>query len=557
MNMSLKQFDIIVKQLSDENEISINFIDEFIEFINDKQEEGDFWNIVCTSWNRLFYFINNHSNYPKDKINKYIYIIIKFVNFDIIEELNIENDLLRYIENSKEILQMVSDVEVNKVQEIISKMNIKFNIIDTNNVNKELLTYIWDGCFYNINKEIINDILTIKCNYKINKVQYQNYTSIKNSDYNSLITYIEENIKDYINNVFLDIEENNNESIDYIIELLNKDGDLLSDDIKLKIIDKEEFSLLEIEDVSEKLWESVLLNSKVEISWSNIIKYYNYTQRLDDTLIKYFNISEIYNKLSLSKCENDEVVYKLFREIIESEKIETNSFRELVKSINWIYPEYDTSKIRYEHMVILIEHNKFKFNVKNYENIRENFDDIHIKFIELNSNEFIKNINEYVTDANDLYKILTLNFTIEDNKVILSKVNEGLSNQSLELSEDLREIVSEIVMTNKGEIEIGIDLYWEIFDNMSGQEKKINLLSYQSRYLKEEQIKKSLDRIGKRFSGISSAGSKVRIFYSESVLQLANSLVECGYILSKSIKPDETVKEFVQFNQFKSKNVNK
>ncbi|WP_261856348.1 hypothetical protein [Clostridium folliculivorans] len=538
------QLNIFIKQLSDEDEVSISFIDEFIEYITDKQEEYDFWNNICKSWNRLWTYINNYCNYPKEKVDGYLFKIIRYVDNDTIKKLNIEDDLKRYIENSKEFLPMASKVDSDKIKDLIKALNINFNFIEIINVDMELLNYIWDGCYYNINKNIIHDILRMKCNEDIINIMQMNYTTINNSGYGILIDYVKENILDYVENVFLDIEENTYESKNNIIELLNLENAILSKEIKIKIIHKEKFELSSLEEVPKELWSDILTGLKAEITWDNVSKYYENAKILDDTLIEYLNNERIYTTLALSKCENTEENSALFKLIIESDDIGSDSFSELVKSICWRYTRYDTSLINDTHMDILIDNSKFKFNVENYESIRKNFSDKHIRFINLNFNEFINNIEKYTTDDFDLYKILTLpTCTIESKKRIISKINNDLSN----IDNYLRVLIYDLVVTNEEKISLGDDLYWEIFNNID-EEKKIELLCSQCSELGKGDIDKSLNDLGKQFSKISLPGSREKIKYSESIFKLASCLEKCDYISSKSIIEGKVGEKYVQFN---------
>lgn len=542
-----KQLNNLIKQLSDESELSIRFIDEFKDYINNKEEEYDFWNLICKSWNRLWSTINNR-NYTQNKINTYMEKIIKYVDVDCIEEININNEFSQYIENNREFLKIVSLVELDKVKNVIKTLNIKFNVIEIINVNEDLLNYIWDECYYDIDKKIMEDILIVKFNYNINDIRQRNFTTIKKSGYESLINYIKENIYKYITKVFLPIEKNVREDLDNIIELLNWNVDVLPKETKLKIINKENFELLNLEDIPEELWEEILKSLKIKVNWNNVLKYYNYIGKLDDILIQYLNNKKVYSSLVLTMCEKEELIISFFTSVTKNENISTDSFKELIKSMPFIYTlEYSIDEFCEKFVDILIENNKIEFNSDTYEIIRDNFKDKHIRFIEKNFENYITNIEEFTTDSNDLCKILKLSTCkFEEIQSIILKINKDLVNKNI-LNEDLEKIICNIIFSDKKKINLGYELYLRIFNNLD-HDKKIKLLTNQSKFLKKEYIDNSLNLLGEPFSKISSLGSKEKVEYSTDVNELADSLVECEYISSKSISRNKNLGRYVQFN---------
>lgn len=542
-----KQLHILMKQMSNEEQVSVRFIDEFKDYIEYKNEEEIFWNKICKYWSNFWDYINTNTEYSKKKINSYLFNIIKYVEMDIIIELSNNNNLVEYIENSNEFLPMVSELDVSKAKNLINDLEICFNVIEVKNVDKELLSYIWDECFYDINRNIIEDILKIRYGEDINSINQKNLTTIKNSNDENLNKYIENNISDYISNVFLEIEENTKEDLSIIIELLNLDENKLGIEIKKKIINKEEFELSVIDQVPNGLWKVMLSSKKLKITWDSVIKYYQYTDSIDETLIKYLNDELVYNKLSQQVLEDRELNTKVFEAIVECDSINDNAFKELIKSIKWIYSKYDTSLISNGHIKTLVENDKLEFNVYNYNSVREHFDDIHIKFIRCNFETYINNMELYVTDAGDLYEILKFDsLSLEDVQKIISKINVDLQNENI-LDEDLAELIYTISLTNWEKINLGNTLYLEIFNSID-DEKKIRLLANQSKFLDYERITESIKEIGEPLNKILIPRSREKFNYSTSMLELATSLENCNYISSKSTGRYKLGGEYIQFN---------
>lgn len=540
-----KQLEIIMKQISNGEKISIRFIDEFKEYIEGKNEESKFWRIICKSYVSFWEDINTNIIYSKEKIDSYLFNIISCASIESIIKLNSNNNLADYIQNSKEFLPMASKAFIPNVKDIIKELDIHFNVIEVENVDKELLSYIWDERFYDINRNIIEDILKIRYGKDVNYINQNNLTTIKNTNDENFNKYIEDNIEYYINNVFLEIEENTKEDISIIIELLNLDENKLSIEIKENIINKEEFELSVINQVPNRLWKVILRSKKLKITWDSVIKYYQYANSIDETLIKYLNDELVYNKLSQIILEDNELNTKVFKAIVECEAINDGAFKELIKSIEWTYAEYDTSIISKEHLKILVENNKLEFNVYNYNSVREHFDDIHIKFIKCNFQKYINNIELYETDAGDLYEILRFDsLYLEDIQKIISKINLDLQNENI-LDMNLIELIYTISFWEK--INLGNKLYLEIFDNIDN-DKKVRLLANQSKFLDDDKITQSIEKIGDPLKKILIPRSREKFDYSKGMLELATSLENCKYISSKSIGKYKAGGEYIQFN---------
>lgn len=544
-NKYQEYFEIVLKQLSDESELSIDFIDQ-IRCILNEDEESVFWENICKSWINLWIVIKNNCNYSTDKLNTYVCKIIKYVDVETIKELNIDNELGKYIKKHKELLELFSEIYIDKIKEIINELNIKFNYIDGVQVHKELFKFIIDEKYYEINNVNIECILTKIHNKKKNDIRQKNFTTIRESGDISLNEYIDENILKYISEVFLNIDENIEEDINRIIELLNLDNETINKSIKIDIINKESFKLENIAEVDKEIWEELLKQEKIKVSWDNIISYYKNIKELDSVLINYLNSKDVYQGLSKNKSEKNDINLDLIENILSSEKIVIEAINYIAESISWTYEEYDTSKINRSYIDILIEKGIIKLTKNIYDSLRENYCDLHIKLIEFNLKKYFENIDDFDINYEEIYKILSFKNceSIDKDRMIL-KIKEKINNIIID-NVKLKEEIFKIVVVEKHEIDLGNRLYWSIFDEFNN-EKKIKLLSCQCKYLTREEIDESLKRIGGRFGKITRLASREKIEYSEDVMELANNLKIYGYISSKSIVYGNK-KKYIQFN---------
>lgn len=544
-------FEIIFKQLSDESHISINFIDQFMDNLT-IEEERILIESISEHWCNLWKFINNNCNYPKEKLNKYVCKIINYNNLETIERLNINNELSKYIESNKELLCLFSSINIEKVKEVIKSLNLKFECLNVGQVNQELIDFIVSGTYFEINEVNIEFILKEISNQHINNIKKKNFTTIRKSGNDVLNNYIDDNILEYVEKVLLLTEENTNEDIDRIVELLTLDESIIDTDTKMKILQKEEFKLNYIEEVSEVLWSELLKLDKVEISWTNLLYYYNYIGKLDLILANCLNSEKTYTLLSKMKIEDNNENSAMIEEILESEKISIATIEYLVKSISWTYSEYDTVNLKKNVAKILIVNKVLILTKVLYDSLRTNFEDLHIKLIECNLEEFIKNIEDFKMDYSEIDRILSLpNCEYKHKKVIISKINDKVTINTLD-NEKLINNIYKIIVEESHVIKLENNLYWAIFEKIN-KPKKVKLLANQSKYLNKEDIDLSLQRIGEQFANISVPASREKIIYSEDILELAVSLESNKYISSKSIVAGKDGEKYVQFNAKRNK----
>ena len=373
---------------------------------------------------------------------------------------------------------------------------------------------------------------------------------IKNSNYQQLIDYVVDNIGAYIEKVFLEIDENVKEEKEYIIELLNLNDEELSKELKIKIIDKEEFALSELELVPDVLWKELINNRKVTVNWINVINYYIKAGKLDEVLINFLSEENVYKVLSKEIFDDDENTDLLAKEIIECDRLE-GALSYLLKSIPWTYNQYNVSNIPHNNLSILIENNMFTFNKNIYSSIYESAKDLIVRFIELNLDEYIKNIGDYEISVDNIDSLLNLDkCSIEDKNIILKKLNNLLQGGEV-IDETLIDKIYEIAVQEE-KIKFEYRLFSEVF-NSCDLTKKLRLLSSQVKNLQKSEIATCLNNIGGHYSKMTILGSREKIEYSGDVLKLAKSLKKGNYISSYK-EENSNGKRYIRFIQFKKDN---
>lgn len=425
-NAKLK-LDKIITQLSNESKISVNFIDGFLDISKNKES---FIKLLCENWTGIWEFIDNKSNYLPERKDFYFKTILEFAEQNSLKQIVLNSKITNYTSDKNNILSL--DVEQNKLQECIKTINPKFKSFENINSNMDLFKFIYKGDYYEINPITIKLIVNSTNKDIPFNLEEANYTSVQKSGNSELIDYIEKNIENYVQNVFLKLKENNKEDEIYLLQLLNNEG--IKIELKEKIINSQVEKISDLSDLYKNEVAGMLLElSKIKPTWENIINYYeNIEEILDENVLLFLNASENINELKKVKIpyhkDNRKLIVSLASSILLNEEFENENYSALSKSIPFSFNEsLDFIKLSYEKVEILIDNRKLTFKKENYDLLKQNYDDLHIKFLENNNEDYLLNFDEYNIEKNDFSALLKSNkFSIEQKKGILEKCDETL-----------------------------------------------------------------------------------------------------------------------------------
>jgi hypothetical protein len=340
----------------------------------------------------------------------------------------------------------------------------------------------------------------------INLLDTQNYTTIEKTDLNILKTHINDYLDDYIENVFLVLETNTNESDETIIKLLNNQDINLA--LKPKIIDKNQTLIKDIsliKDVALQL--HIIQNDKIVISWENLLNYYKDISDFNLAIVEY--IDSNYNFLKLKRIDTkfdenkNNIVGKFTTELINSE-ISNDAFYEI--AINNCLPYYyDDVKIYFENLskekmaVFIQKKNIFKFTIVNYNFIKEKFNDLLISFLEVNADLLIKELDKYTLENATIYKLLISQKLNSLQKLIIFKtITETVYNEDANICYAVGILLFENQKTP-------LDYYGilkPILQNTKNTEQKIVLYNLYCDDIPKSELRGFIEILGEPYSDI-------------------------------------------------------
>ena len=470
------QRENVFKFLSSDEEI----IERFIAYCIDLLDRKIFIPLIVKYNPNTWKIIKKFGN--KTSLDSYCGWIFYFAYYQDILKLK---DFREYFEN-KIYMQSFRGEEAQKVIQYIKDNEIKFkNLEQINSI--EISSFIFENNCYAINEKMINKMIFLHCAPKSEieeKLKTAHFTTIKNILFEKksaefLLNYINENINDYIKNVFLNIETNTQESEKSIIELLNNKE--LNEDLKSQIIEKEEAKISNLSEIKDlDLWKVLLEKNKILSTWQNIGEYYNKIGKIDEYLFKFLNNIENAKILSKTKinnefCEKYNFDSNILDEIIISNKFNLENYKLLLKSNGFGYKNINIENLEQEKIEILIEYGKLQLTKENLDNLKEK--NLHIKFILSNINEFFKNIDELFSllDEKDYIEILRSKIDVDKKLFFIQKIDFE------NYYEELANIICEIYM--KEQIKMNFNLLNNLLNFITN--KKFDCLIQQLNLNKE------------------------------------------------------------------------
>jgi hypothetical protein len=517
----------IFKQLSNEREETFNFIKGYIE---QGENEYDFVKILCESWSDLWKYIEEKSLFTDEKKDEYLKLILKNSELKDIISQSENSELINYIESKNDFSSFINgEIALGKIEKVIKGLNIKFIIIENPNINKEIFNFIYSSNSYIINQSNIKTILQY-CEQNVIHFEEANYTTIQNSNCQELKNYIEENINFYLFEVLLKLPNNNLESEDHYIKLLN--NSIINPTYIILLVNKINTLISDINSIENIGVPEILFTYlKVQPIWNNLYKYFqDKEKKIDTALIKFLNYKSNYEELSknLISTTTDED-YPVFRtQILLCTDLTDEAFSYLIKSINHTRDKLsfeNLSSNKIQHLIKKI----LNLSVDNYNLLRENFANQHINLLSKNPEKYIKEFDTYEIDNEDLQLILASDIFSNSQKVdVILKVDKELIIENVETSNKVCEILA-----RNSKLDIDYELIKNLFSTASQTSNRLKIFNTYFNEFSRLNIDELLKLLPTPYSVITIKGKRPEIGITDIEKELAQNLLDIKYISSK------------------------
>lgn len=512
----------MIKQLSDGSDLSWKFVDEFVMQTSHLPR---FIHLLSQSWDKMWQHIYLDPVLTYSRKAYYLALLCANAGADTISKLNGKDKYIsRFFVEHEDILQQLSRVDTEIMVSIIPKLDISFSKLKIEGVDSDVLNCIFDNCFYEINPEMINNVVAYKNAALCNHLNKQNYTTIIALEYAPLIEYVHENLPFYIDNIVLN-GVNRHENINQIIDLIKRSVS----DVKRceRIIQFEDFCLSNISQCCgdiypkhkvelETIWNALLCHGKVEPTWENVDKYWSHFG-LTDVLTEFITTNADILMGKPSTCLDD----ALRQEIIQSD-IKPPVFTKLLKHLHLADFDIPLENIHEVNVEAMIKSHYFVFSVDMYTELSKSYPALSETYILENKDAFLAEVSTIPLEK-DVFESLIISMQT-DNAFKESIIkNHGVKLMSKAVAEHICSM----------RIPITKDIFDAAWDVLDTGKKKMLMIDHLS-LLNADDFEMCFSTLGEPYQEFTDRSRRhnVTLSDSEEHRALAKRLQQVDYITS-------------------------
>lgn len=522
------QRSLFFRQLSNESPSSVAFI---FGYIDSGKDPAPFIIKLAKAWESMWAFLDERSNLPEEKKQKYFSLILNTAEAKDVKRLAQRSTLVKAISSREDFLSIVRDA--GKLKAIILELNLKFTKVKLEGVDAEIIDYIYENEFYKINDEMITRIIKAKGKFDQTIFDRENYRCIKTSGCKALESYVDENINEYLTDVYFKLPTNVEESKDHLLDMLNNEDvtqnnkALLIHQLRNRIPD-----LKAIEDVNIK--GELLSQSKVQATWENLLDYFEvHENKITEEITLFLNNRENATALSGSVITDEGEYAELVNALLHCNEILDESYALLLKSIEDIYLS-DLTGVDDSHVRLLAEHDVISFDPAIFDYLKANHSSVVPTYFEQNKTLLLKDIANYNLEGDDVLAILKSGkFTNIEKSAVINEISEGLIQSDKRLSFEIGKL-----LLSDSKLEIPATVVNFVLQNVElGTEARVFIFNAKEQVITNESIEQFLISLGEPFAEITINDKRPRIPSSTIYMEFAQLLARRKII--SSYDPDE------------------
>lgn len=424
---SSSRYNEVIHQLSNRSDISKAFIKQYIDRGNNiKQFISSISKINHGLWEDFL----EDPTISEETRGLYLSYIFEFALIDDIKAMNDMNEELdeikKYVEDNREVLRMLRNVNSQKMGSIISNIGVEFYQIDINGVASEVINRIYNGLAFVINEEMLESYVAFVAPDRINELSSAHFTTILELENERVIRYIEQNFEKYFYNVFLKVHTNTKEKILTILRIFK----LLDYEYEecIKVVDKEDVLVADINDVfyglqiknktipngAQEIIEYIFECDKVKVCWNNIVSAFD-RFGFTSTILNYIKT----NLQLLLECDDINIVDKKLIKNILSEEWSDDNYRILLRTFiiekfTEPFGAYTEQQIR-----LMIENCYLDFSPERYIEMKVAFPALATEYLIQYKEEFLEKIDEYDIEISVIDELIASVKISEQEKSVL------------------------------------------------------------------------------------------------------------------------------------------
>ena len=318
-----------------------------------------------------------------------------------------------YVEQTAAMPQMLRDNRINDVETMtafVRQFDLKFAVLDFKFAQETgFIDVVISECAYVLDANMLKGILNAK-GIDVSDFEKKNYSVIKSCGIKQLVDYVDREFKTYLDNVYLQLESQQEDSIENIAFVFNRD-DLGEDDIT-RFVEKQS-KQGRIDDakklVSDRALALCIRLKWLVPTWNNAAEVWNRNTD-DETLFwEYVNDIDCYSVLSQKNSrgiawEKDE---NLAKRLAEEAQLSDDAMNGLLSGMSKgaisKYSGANATPLRIEY---LVKGNRIKYSNELYQVLHDLGNDSHIVYAAMFIKEFCNEYSDGMANRDDVKKLL-------------------------------------------------------------------------------------------------------------------------------------------------------
>jgi hypothetical protein len=362
-----------------------------------------------------------------------------------------------------------------------------------------------------------------------------NYTAILTFGSEPLNSYIDRNINTYVRSVACAIDSNDSESSDAIIRLLNHSE--IDYDLAIQFALKQDHAFATFDGLPVYLWDELLHNEKINVTWPNILKFYALDDSDKDRLNEILKRDTVYLALSKQKVPitkgGEDLVKSLCWFLISNQALDEASFTALCKSVPYHYQSFPEG-LPEELSLILIALEVVKLNEKSF-NDTQNSVPLRTKLIEKNFLTYTVAMDKYPLSQEIKTLLLTSALSMAQKCFILGHITVDELNANAALARRAGQLLGREDLTDK---DFDLATVSHCLANAPEMSERKDILFNFVDILPETEIISAISTLASPFSDLAKRGMRPKLENTERNRRFAKSLVDRKIISSQKPNGD-------------------
>jgi hypothetical protein len=477
----------------------------------------------------------------------HIAMVVKFCDHKVIvDELNSERQFMEFIENFGPIIE--KDLSGGFSQyELYKDLDVCFPSLVALNESKALLKFAIANTMYKINLQNILAVFTQggdSAELRTHELKTSSYTTVLESGNELLKSYIDENIESYVRDVLLALPENQSESGEAIIHLLNNDR--VNVDSRLSFVSQQKHVFVGFDGIPEEFMSEVFQRGNVAISWRNIAIYQNSSVFSQDILTGLLEEPRTLDALQSTRIADAELEreeeYKFGLNIIENEQLTIDTYTKLINFVQLRYESFP-AKISRDKRLQLLAADKIALTKESFDAVIEDTV-LATRLIFNHEKLFLAEIDEFAITDEIRSSLLASEFGIPTKVAIIQRTPPESVQENKALAKEICSLICGEITDLSGISYFFIKL---AFDTCSDTPVAVALLTRFAAVVQNiAELMELVAQLDSPFRNIAEAGKHPKIPNTKTNLKFAIALESLGAI--SSYTSDE---KYIKINTYK------